>query len=150
MSEDTSIAKAMAIEFSHQLSLSTDYFEGVEETLSELKKHYQIDLITNGILTTQIPRIQNSSLKNFLDHVFISEEMGYSKPNIEYFKTALNLAEVKDKSKVLVIGDSLSSDIKGANNAKLDCVWISDMINTTKLKHELIIDNLSILKLWLN
>ena len=149
MGEDPSIAKALAHEYSYQLSLSMDYFEGVEETLATLKKEYQIDLITNGILTTQIPRIQNSSLKNYLDHVFISEEMGCSKPNIEYFRTALNLAEVKDKSKVLVIGDSLSSDIKGANNAKLDCVWITNMINTTKLKHELIIDNLSILKLWL-
>lgn len=149
MGESYKDPKAMANEYAHQLSMSMDYFEGVEETLFALKKEYQIDLITNGILSIQTPRIQNSSLKDCLDHIFISEQMGYSKPNIEYFKTALNLAEVKDKSKVLVVGDALSSDIKGASNAKLDCVWITNMINTTKLKHELIIDNLSILRLWL-
>ena len=150
LKRDHSIAKDMANEYSYQLSLCRDYYEGVEETLISLSKEYKIDIITNGIKEIQIPRINNSVLKDIIHNVYISGDIGYSKPHIEYFKTALNRSNILDKSKVLVVGDGLSADIKGANNAKLDCVWISNLLSTTDLKHELIIDNLTSLKTWLH
>ena len=98
--------------------------EGAAELCESLrKKGYVLYIITNGIALTQANRLKKSGLLPYIEKVFVSETIGYQKPKREYFDYVLNAITEKDKSKVIVIGDSLSSDIKGAENAGLDYIW---------------------------
>lgn len=98
--------------------------EGAEVLCKSLKKKgYDIYIITNGIAATQAKRLSLSGLLPYIDEVFVSEAIGFQKPKKEYFDYVLSNIKEKDKSKILVIGDSLSSDIKGAENAELPCIW---------------------------
>ena len=98
--------------------------EGANELCESLKKKgYDIYIITNGIALTQARRLELSGLLPSLEDVFVSETIGFQKPKKEYFDYVLRSVKEKDKEKVLVIGDSLSSDIKGAQNAGLDYIW---------------------------
>ena len=98
--------------------------DGADTLLKNLKdKVYSIYIITNGIALTQAIRFEKSGLLPFITDVFVSETIGFQKPKKEYFDYVLeNIAE-KDTKKVLVIGDSLSSDIQGAINSDLDYIW---------------------------
>lgn len=98
--------------------------EGAVELCKSLKKKgYKLYIITNGIAATQARRLQKSGLLPYFNEVFVSETVGHPKPKKEYFDYVLNNIDEKDKSKILVIGDSLSSDIKGAQNAELNYIW---------------------------
>ena len=98
--------------------------EGASELCESLKKKgYDIYIITNGIAMTQARRLKLSGLLPYIEDVFVSETIGFQKPMKEYFDYVLGSVKEKNKEKVLVIGDSLSSDIKGAQNAGLDYIW---------------------------
>ena len=97
---------------------------GAMQLLEKLKKKYSLSIITNGIARVQRERIKRSGTTAFYDHIFISQEIGYNKPDIRFFSYVLKELNA-EKEECLVIGDSLSSDIKGANNAGLDSVFIS-------------------------
>ncbi len=98
--------------------------EGARELCESLKeKGYTLYIITNGIATVQARRFTKSGLLPCIEDVFVSETIGFQKPKKEYFDYVLKNVKEKDKEKVLVIGDSLSSDIKGAENAGLPYIW---------------------------
>ncbi len=100
--------------------------DGAEELCHKLKNAgYKLYIITNGIAKAQAQRLSKSGLTDYIDKVFVSESIGYPKPMKEFFDYVLENIEEQDKSKVVVVGDSLSSDIKGAENAQLDCVWLN-------------------------
>ncbi len=99
--------------------------DGAEDICRELKKTYGMYIITNGAKKAQQGRLKNLSLTECFDGVFISEEIGYNKPAKEYFDYVFEHICEKDKSKCLVIGDSLNSDIAGAVNYGVDCCWIN-------------------------
>ncbi len=86
---------------------------------------YEIYIITNGIAKTQAQRLKKSGLLPFVKEVFVSETVGFPKPDKRFFEHVLQKIPEKDKNKIIVIGDSLSSDILGAANADLDCIWLN-------------------------
>lgn len=86
---------------------------------------YEIYIITNGIAKTQAQRLKKSGLLPFVKEVFVSEAVGFPKPDKRFFEHVLQKIPEKDKNKIMVIGDSLSSDILGAANAGLDCIWLN-------------------------
>lgn len=91
--------------------------------LSKLKKkNYRIYAGTNGMGVTQRKRLLNSQLLPYFDDLFISEEIGYEKPDTHFFDTIFESAHITDKDSCLMIGDSLSSDILGAQNAQIDSI----------------------------
>lgn len=99
---------------------------GAVETVKELfEKGYALHIVTNGVAATQAKRLTRSGLLPYFKEVFVSETIGCQKPKKEYFDAVLEKISEKDKSKILVIGDSLTSDIKGAMNAGLFCVWLN-------------------------
>lgn len=100
--------------------------EGAVETVKALyEKGYELYIVTNGVAATQAKRLSRSGLLPYIKEVFVSETIGYQKPRKEYFDAVLEKITEKDKSKILVIGDSLTSDIKGAMNASLPCCWLN-------------------------
>ncbi len=122
------------------------------ETLIELRNRgYKIFVGTNGIGQTQKQRLKDSKLMNLFDDVFISEEMGVEKPNSKFFEMIFNKYDFMKKDETLMVGDSLASDIKGANNFGIDCVWFNISNKECKdIKATYEIHDLSELLLMLN
>lgn len=80
-------------------------------------------VITNGVTSTQRNKLELSGLAEVMDGIFISEEIGSPKPYRQFFDYCLEHIQEKDKSRILVVGDSLSSDIKGGVQAGLATCW---------------------------
>lgn len=101
-----------------------DLLNGAKQFLKELKERGKVYMITNGTTAAQKGRIRASGIGEFLDGVFISDELGVAKPEKAFFEAVLKSIGISGKNCV-VIGDSLTSDISGANNAGLDCIWFN-------------------------
>ena len=93
------------------------YIDGAEALLCELSKKYDLYLMSNGTAAVQDRRIAASGIAKYFKGLFISEKVGYNKPAIEFFEKCF--AEIPDfkKEESIIVGDSLSSDIKGGINA---------------------------------
>jgi 2-haloacid dehalogenase len=92
------------------------------EELAKAGKNLYI--ITNGHTVTQTKRLKNSNFIKYIKKSFISEQIGYQKPNKEYFDYVLNEINANE-SECIIIGDSLSSDIKGGINSGIDTCWFN-------------------------
>ncbi len=104
----------------------TDYLvDGALDVLNRIKSNYQLILVTNGLKEVQRARIQHHQLKDYFEHVVISDELGVAKPNIKFFEHTMKLAGPLNKAEILMVGDTLGSDIKGANHYQIDSCWLS-------------------------
>ena len=125
--DEYNIDKKIAIDFNekYQLALGDTiiYLDDSLNIVKDLKNNYKQYLVTNGTKKAQDKKIKNSHFEEVLDGVFISEEVGYDKPSIKYFDYVFNHIEEKNKDNMIIIGDSLSSDIKGGNNAGIKTCW---------------------------
>lgn len=86
-------------------------------------KKASISIITNGFMETQRKRVMASTIRPYISHLIISDEIGVSKPDPTFFSKAFKIINCQNPGEVLVVGDSLSSDILGAMNAGIDCCW---------------------------
>lgn len=107
------------------LAKGSDLLPGAARLLAELAPHYRLGLITNGLPEVQRPRLAGAGLAGYFRFVTISEEIGVAKPDPRFFATALAQAGGPDPRQVLVIGDSLTSDIRGGIQAGLDTLWFN-------------------------
>lgn len=108
------------------IALADGFFtvKGALEILEYLKnKKYKLYATTNGMSFTQYKRIKYSGLEPFFDKVFISEDAGCQKPDRQYFEYVIENISEKNKTKILIIGDSQSSDILGGINSGIDTCW---------------------------
>ena len=114
-------------EYFKRLSLQGKTFPFAVSILKILrKKQYVMAAATNGAATIQIHRIVNSGLAGFFaGGIFISEQIGFKKPEPQFFDYMINALGIENKNQVLVIGDSQSSDIKGAVLSGLDCCFVN-------------------------
>lgn len=104
-----------------------------EELCAYLHGKYQIAIITNGISSVQRSRLDKSAIKRYIDYLIVSEEAKFSKPNVGIFTYAETITKFRDKNKMIIIGDSLSSDILGGINYGIDTCWLNgDSIGKTK------------------
>ena len=94
---------------------------GALELCRRLAENHQLYLLTNAVASVQRQRFARSPITPFFQGVFISEEIGCGKPNRAYFDYVFRAVPGLSTENALVIGDSLSSDIQGANNAGLPC-----------------------------
>ena len=85
-------------------------------------KKYKIYVITNGIVELQKPRIRNSLVSPYILDIIVSEEVGVSKPNPKIFNILLEKTNLKS-DEVIMIGDNLEKDIKGAKKANIMSIW---------------------------
>ncbi len=82
----------------------------------------KIYLVSNGVGEVQSPRLKKSGINKFLDGIYISEIVGYAKPNIEFFNPVLKEINTP-KEDIVIVGDSLTSDIQGGKNVGITTVW---------------------------
>ena len=100
--------------------------EGAVDTVKKLKQEgADLYIVTNGVAATQAKRLERSGLMPYISGVFVSEEIGYQKPRKEYFDFVLDKIPEKNMESILLVGDSLTSDIRGAMNAEIPCCWLN-------------------------
>lgn len=110
----------------NQLSTHPDLMPGnVLDVLHELAEVATMAIVTNGFDKVQSRRVKESGIAAFMEEVFVSERLDSEKPNRKIFDTALRTLGVENREHVLVVGDSLSSDIQGGINAGLDTCWLN-------------------------
>ncbi len=100
-------------------------FEESMDIVRKLSKKYRLAIITNGLLRVQNNRIRKHPISKYFEKIIISDEINMRKPNNDIFEYTLKGMNVKDKSKILMIGDSLGSDILGGNNFGIDTCYIN-------------------------
>lgn len=93
--------------------------------LLEQVKEKNIYIVTNGQAIVQNQRIADSHMMDYVKQVFISQEVGFSKPSIQYFEAIEKIIGPMNKEKTLIIGDSLTSDIQGGNNFGIKTCWFN-------------------------
>lgn len=98
--------------------------EGAKEVLDWLKGDYVLILLTNGLSRVQRSRVKLASLEDYFQELVISEEIGEAKPAPGIFDRAMEAAGNPRREEVLMVGDSLESDIKGGIGYGLDTCWI--------------------------
>ena len=96
----------------------------VDFVLQNLKKQgYKLYVITNGVEETQVSRMEKSGLGQYFENSFISGKVGAEKPSKEFFDYVKSHIEGFEERTALVIGDSLTSDIKGGVDGGIDTCW---------------------------
>lgn len=115
------------------LRMTTAHFallEGAEDLIRYLAAKYPLTVVTNGFVEVQYEKFDKSGLKDCFAHIVLSEEVGCQKPNPRIFEEALRMNGL-DASEVVMIGDSFSSDIAGANATGIDTIWLAQPDNNT-------------------
>ena len=82
-------------------------------------------IVTNGIAGTQNRKIKLSGFRDCMNDCFISEDAGYEKPNPKFFEYAFSKIPNFDPERTLIVGDSLTSDIKGGALAGIKTCWFN-------------------------
>ena len=107
------------------LSNATYLMPHAAEVIAKLRETHHIHLITNAVEAVQRGRLGRSALAPLIEEAFISEAAGAAKPSVEYFDYVFAHIDGITRENCLVIGDSLTSDIQGANNYGLACCWFN-------------------------
>ena len=116
---------ACAKSYESNLGIGHYFLPGAEEAVKRLREHYRLFLVSNGTATVQHSRLTSAGLYPCFEQVFISQEIGFNKPEKAYFDRCFARIPGFDPEKALMVGDSLTSDIKGGINAGLKTVWVN-------------------------
>ena len=116
---------AVTARYMENLSVGHYFLPGAEETVEYLAKKYRLFLASNGTASVQKGRMTSANLYRFFEKSFVSEEIGHNKPSLAYFEAAFGQIPGFDPEKALMVGDSLSSDIKGGKNAGIRTCWVN-------------------------
>ena len=111
--------------YEHNLSIGHWFLPGAEEAVDALSKKYRLFLASNGTAVVQKGRMTSANLYRFFEKVFVSQEIGHNKPSKAYFDACFAQIPDFDPAKAMIVGDSLSSDIKGGNNAGIRTCWVN-------------------------
>jgi 2-haloacid dehalogenase len=123
-------------DYQELLGMQHFFIEDAFEVIQELYKSFDLYIVTNGVTATQLRRLKESGVDRYMKKIFVSEETGYQKPMKEYFDYCFARIDHFKPEEAIIIGDSLSSDIKGGNNAGIATCWFNPdkLENPTKIK----------------
>ena len=116
---------ACARAYEHNLSIGHYFLPGAEEAVDALSKKYRLFLASNGTASVQKGRMTSANLYRFFEKVFVSQEIGHNKPSKAYFDAAFAQIPGFDPGKTIIVGDSLTSDIRGGINAGIKTCWVN-------------------------
>ena len=117
--------EAVARAYVEDLAVGHFFLPGAEEAVERLSKKYRLFLASNGMAGVQKGRMTSANLYRFFERSFISEEMGAAKPHRAYFDAAFAQIPGFDPAKAMMVGDSLTSDIRGGINAGIRTCWVN-------------------------
>ena len=114
------------VDYQRELGSVFFFMEGAKELVALLKERgYRQYVVTNGVNATQANKMRLSGLDRIMDGVFVSELMGYPKPRKEFFDGCFAALSDVDRNKCILVGDSLTSDMRGAENAGIASCWFN-------------------------
>ena len=93
------------------------------EIVKSLRGKVKQYVVSNGTVVAQEKKLRLSGLGELMDSIFLSETLGVEKPNVEFFERMFETIGPVEKDQVLIVGDSLTSDIRGGNNAGIKTCW---------------------------
>ncbi|QBQ63064.1 pyrimidine 5'-nucleotidase [Actinobacillus indolicus] len=127
---------ALNKELMAEMAIVSKPLPNVVEMLNALYGKVKMGIITNGLEALQQKRLENTGTTKFFEMVVVSEVVGVAKPNAKIFEYAFEQIGDIDKSQILMVGDTLSSDILGANGVGIDSCWFNHTgeNNTTEIK----------------
>ncbi len=117
--------RSMGVAYIRQMAMQAQLVDGALAVVRSLGPRHRLAIITNGLPDVQRPRLARSPLHRSFEDVLISEELGVAKPDPAFFEIALARLGRPAPRDVLVVGDSLSSDIAGGIAAGLDTCWFN-------------------------
>ncbi len=103
------------------------YHDDSLEIIKSLQDRVRQYVVSNGTVEAQSKKLRLSGLGELVDGIFLSEHIGVEKPNIEFFDKVLEEIKPADRSSILIVGDSLTSDIQGGNNAGIVTCWYNPL-----------------------
>ena len=116
---------AMGACYRKELSKACYVIRGCRALLAELSRTDRLFIVTNGAEPTQLKRLKKAGIDGFFEDIFYSESIGFSKPYREFFDYVAAHVKDWDAARAVLIGDSQTSDIAGANNAGITSVWFN-------------------------
>jgi putative hydrolase of the HAD superfamily len=130
--EDIKLSISMADNYVNNSPKRTLLIDGSIELLNYLQNKYNLHIITNGFHEVQLIKLNNSGLSRYFDKIITSEKAGEKKPHKKIFDYALKITNTKRQNSIL-IGDNLDTDIKGAIDYGMPCIYF----NPSNKKHNL-------------
>ena len=115
----------LADTYTYELGQCGGLLPGAKSLLEALSKELKLALVTNGVSQTQRSRIEKFDIAKYFQTVVISGEVNVAKPDRNIFAITLDKLGHKDLNSTIMIGDSLSSDIAGAENFGIDACWFN-------------------------
>jgi 2-haloacid dehalogenase len=110
-----------------QLAYCAELIDGAHEVLHALHKTCRFAIVTNGLQDVQRSRVANSPIRDYISELIISEEIGVAKPKDAFFVAASARLGNPSKSDILMIGDSLTSDMRGGLDYGIDTCWFNPL-----------------------
>ena len=120
---DTGIISAFNAEYQHKLGDTIVYRDDSYNVVTALKERVRQYVVSNGTIIAQTKKLRLSKFGELMDGVFLSEQLGIEKPNVAFFEKVFSDLQPEDLSKVMIVGDSLTSDIRGGMNAGIKTCW---------------------------
>ena len=120
---DTELAVPFNERYQVTLGDTIVYMDNSIDIIRSLRGKIKQYVVSNGTVAAQTKKLDRSKLGELMDGVFLSEKLGVEKPNREFFDKVFEAIGPKDPSEVLIIGDSLTSDIRGGMNAGIGTCW---------------------------
>lgn len=99
------------------------FMPGAEELLEALYGKYALYIVSNGNISVQDSRIESSGIARYFEEIFISQRIGFDKPRKEFFDACFAKIPGFDRQRAIIVGDSLTSDIRGGVNAGIKTCW---------------------------
>ena len=133
------------LEYQYRLGDKVFFSDNALETVRFFKGRVRQYAVTNGTFVAQNRKLSQSGLDKIFDDVFISDEIGFEKPSVEFFNAVEEKIGKFNSQETMIIGDSLTSDIRGGNNADILCCWYNPEGDKpeTNLKIDYEIDDIS-------
>ncbi|MQS53459.1 noncanonical pyrimidine nucleotidase, YjjG family [Lactobacillus salsicarnum] len=131
-------------EFQYLFASEHELMPNAINMLDTVSKDHHLFVVSNGTKFKQYTQLDGANITNYFDKIFLSEDIGYKKPDIQFFDAVKADLNENDNSKMLVVGDSLSADIDGANRSHIDSVWYDTEheTNNSEIKPTYTIDGL--------
>lgn len=117
--------KTLEKRFLENLNYSVVPVDGAEEILAYLSSKYEVYTVSNAPMEQQKKRLKSSGFDRYIKKAFISQEIGFDKPDKRFFEACFLVVNHLKREEVVLIGDSISADIVGGRNYGLKTIWFN-------------------------
>ena len=118
-------AARCAAAYTENLAQGHCFLPGAKEALERLQGRYKLYLVSNGTASVQAGRLKSAAIGHLFRDIFISQEVGFDKPALAFFTRCFARIPGFDPARAMIVGDSLTSDIRGGKNAGIATCWVN-------------------------